>query len=240
MIPKTIHLCWFSGEDYPRLVKKCIKSWKQALPDYNIRLWDANSFDFSSVAFIEEAYKAKKWAFVADYIRIYALYTEGGLYLDSDVEVLKSFNKYLGHPFFSGTEPYIIDNKMYYDVEAAIMGAEAGHPFLKECLDEYSQIHFMGKEQETVCHLMSRLLEKYGYVAENKYQKLSNDVVIYPLDHYGNRYCFHNKTAIHWCQSSWLDTYYERGKLYYFAQKHGLMRQYQGFSELIKKTLHRK
>lgn len=235
MIPKTIHLCWFSGEDYPRLVKKCIKSWKKALPDYNIRLWDATSFDFNSVAFIEEAYKAKKWAFVADYIRLYALYSEGGLYLDSDVEVIKSFDKYLGHSFFSGTEPYIIDNKMYYDVEAAIMGAEAGHPFLKECLDEYSRLHFMGKEQETVCHLMSRLLEKHGYEAENKYQKLSNDVVIYPLDHYGNRYCFHNKTAIHWCQSSWLDSYYERGKLYYFAQKHNLMRQYETFSEIVNK-----
>lgn len=235
MIPKTIHLCWFSGDDYPKLVKRCIKSWKRKLSDFKIKLWDSNSFDFNSVPFVKEAVATKKWAFAADYIRLYALYTEGGIYLDSDVEVLKNFNQYLDNSFFIGTEPYIVDNKIYYDVEAAIMGAEAGHPFLKECLDEYGTMHFAGKEQETVCHLMARKAENYGYLAENRYQKLSNGMVIYPLDHYGNRYCFHNKTAIHWCQSSWLDTYYERGPVYYFAQKHDLMKQYQVVSELAKK-----
>ena len=96
-------------------------------------------------------------------------------------------------------------------------------------------MHFIGTEQETICHFMSRSLEKYGYVAENKYQELENSIVVYPLEHYGNRYCFHNKTAIHWCQSSWLDTYYERGPVYYFAQKHDLMKQYEAVSELAKK-----
>ena len=198
-------------------------------------LASSKNFDFSSVPFVKEAYEARKWAFVADYIRLYALYSEGGIYLDSDVEVLKNFDQYLKHPFFIGTEPYIVDNKIYYDVEAAIMGAEAGHPFLKECLDEYGTMHFAGNEQETVCHLMARKAEKYGYITENKHQELSNGVVVYPLDHYGNRYCFHDKTAIHWCQSSWLDTYYERGRLYYFAQKHDLMKQYESMGELIKK-----
>ncbi len=235
MIPKTIHYCWFSGDPYPDLVKRCIRSWKRILPEYKLRLWDSNSFDFNSVPFVKEAMDAKKYAFAADYIRLYALYTEGGIYLDSDVEVLKPFNCYLIHNFFSGTEPYIIKDKVYYDIEAAIMGAEAEHPFLKECLDQYAQMHFMGKEQETVCYLMSRLLTKQGYKAENILQELDNNIVIYPLDHYGHRYCFHNKTAIHWCQSSWLDTYYERGRLYYFAQKHNLMKQYEAFSELINK-----
>lgn len=235
MIPKTIHFCWFSGDEYPKLVNRCLKSWKKNLSDYTIRLWDANSFDFNKVPFVKEAIEAKKWAFAADYIRLYALYTEGGIYLDSDVEVLKNFDKYLNHKMFVGTEPYILNEKVFYDIEAAIMGAEKGHPFLRECLDEYNSMHYADKEQETICHLMARHLEKYGYMAENKYQEMSNDVVVYPLEHYGNRYSFHNKTAIHWCQSSWLDTYYERGRLYYFAQKHNLMKQYESIGELIKK-----
>lgn len=235
MIPRTIHFCWFSGSDYPKIVKRCINSWNQKLPDYKIKLWDSNSFDFNSVPFVKEAIADKKWAFAADYIRLYALYTEGGVYLDSDVEVKKSFNKYLNNAFFSGTEPYIIDNKVFFDIEAAIIGSQAGHPFLKECMEFYENSHYMGKEQETVCHLMSRLLGKYGYVAENKYQELKNNIVIYPMEHYGNRYCFHDKTAIHWCQSSWLDTYYERGPLYYFCQKNGLMKQYQKLSDFIKR-----
>lgn len=235
MIPKIIHYCWFSGDQYPKLVQKCLRSWQKHLPGYKMRLWDATSFDFNSVPFVKEAFEAKKWAFVADYIRLYALYTEGGIYLDSDVEVKKSFDNYLNNNLFVGTEPYIINDNIFYDVEAAIMGAEKGHPFLKECLDEYNNTSFGGKEQETICHLMARHLEKFGYVAENKYQELTNDVVVYPMEHYGNRYCFHDKTAIHWCQSSWLDTYRERGRLYYFAQKHNLMKQYELVSEFIRK-----
>lgn len=235
MIPKTIHFCWFSGDDYPKLVNRCLKSWKKKLPDYQIRLWDSNSFDFNSVPFVKEAINAKKWAFAADYIRLYALYNEGGIYLDSDVEVKKSFDKYLNNTFFAGTEPYIIDNNILYDIEAAIFGAEAGHPFLKECMEFYEKTHYIGHGQETVCHVMSRLLEKYGYEAINKKQKMTNNVVIYPMEHYGNRYCFHAKTAIHWCQSSWLENHVERGWLYYYAQKHNLIWLYNRLGSLFGK-----
>lgn len=235
MIPKIIHLHWFSGEEYPKLVRRCLRSWHKHLPDYKIRIWDSSSFDWQCVPYVQEAMDQRKWACVSDYIRLYSLYTEGGIYLDSDVEVLKSFDQYLHHSFFTGTEPYIVNDEIHYDLEAAIMGAEAGHPFLKECMDYYENSHYMGKDQDTVCHIMATHLEKYGYVAENRYQTTTNDITVYPLDHYGNRYCFHNKTAIHWCQSSWLDTYYERGRLYYFAQKHDLMKQYESMSELIKK-----
>lgn len=78
MIPKIIHFCWFSGDEYPSLVKNCIKTWRKKLPDYDIRLWDASSFDFSSVQYVKEALENKKYAFVSDYIRLYALYTYGG------------------------------------------------------------------------------------------------------------------------------------------------------------------
>ena len=177
MIPKTIRYCWFSGDQYPDLVKRCLRSWKQVMPDYTLQIWDGNSFDFDSVPFVKEAMAAKKYAFAADYIRLYALYTEGGIYLDSDVEVFKPFNSYLNNQFFSGTEPYIINNEIYYDIECAIMGSEKGHPFLKEILEYYNTIHFQPDNQETICHIAARLLEKYGYTSENKLYILSNGQV---------------------------------------------------------------
>lgn len=235
MIPKIIHFCWFSGAPYPKVVRKCLKSWKKRLPDYTVRLWDANSFDFNSVPYVKEGIAAKKWAVASDYVRLFALYSEGGIYLDSDVEVLKSFDNYLNHSFFTGTEPFIENGLIKYDIEAAIIGSEKGHPFLKECLDYYQTVHYTPENHTTVCKAIIPILEKYGYRPENIFQEMSNGVVVYPLEHYGNRYCFHNKTAIHWCQSSWLDTYRERGRLYYFCQKHNLMRQYNKLSSWLKR-----
>lgn len=222
MIPQIIHYCWFSGDPYPDLVKRCIRSWKQLLPNYRLRPWDGNSFDFNSVSFVREAMDAKKYAFAADYIRMYALYTEGGLYLDSDVEVFKPFDPFLKNSFFTGTEPYIVDDKIYYDLECAIMGSEKGHPFLKEALDLYQNMHFDIDNPLTICHALVPILEKYGYNSENKLYHLSNDVTIYPLDHIHDKYSFYDKSAIHWCQGSWLD-YPEKSRLYYFCSRNGLM-----------------
>lgn len=222
MIPKIIHYCWFSSDPYPDLVKRCLRSWQRLLPEYKLRLWDADSFGFNSVPFVKEAMAAKKYAFAADYIRLYALYTEGGIYLDSDVEVFKSFDPFLNNTFFTGTEPYIIDDKVYYDLECAIMGSEKGHPFLKEALDLYNELHLDLENPLTICHALVPILEKYGYLSENKLYNLSNGVTIYPLDHIHDKYSFYDKSAIHWCQGSWLD-YPEKSRLYYFCQRNGLM-----------------
>lgn len=222
MIPKTIHYCWFSGDPYPDLVKRCIRSWKRMLPDYKLRLWDGNSFDFDSVPYVKEGMAAKRWAVASDYIRLYALYTEGGIYLDSDVEVFKTFNSFLNNSFFTGTEPYIIDNKIYYDLECAIIGSEKGHPFLKEALNHYNSIHYNPDNHQTVCIILAQLLSKYGYTFENKQYNISNDVTVYPLDHIHDKYSFYDKSAIHWCQGSWLD-FPEKSRLYYFCQRNGIM-----------------
>ena len=85
MIPKIIHYCWFSGEKKPRLIRRCIRSWKKILPEYEIRCWDAKSFDFDSVPYVKEAFRLKKWAFVSDYLIFYAFYKYGGIYLVTDV-----------------------------------------------------------------------------------------------------------------------------------------------------------
>ena len=228
MIPKTIHYCWFSGEPYPDLVRRCLRSWRRMLPDYKLRLWDGGSFDFDSVPYVREAMAAKKYAFAADYVRLYALYTEGGVYLDSDVEVFKPFDAFLKNSFFTGTEPYIVDNKVFYDLECAIMGSEKGHPFLKEALDYYNNAHFtpvaadLQSDQLTICHALVPILEKYGYTSQNKHYSLSNGVTVYPLDHMHDKYSFYDKSAIHWCQGSWLN-YPEKSRLYYFCARNGLM-----------------
>jgi hypothetical protein len=105
-IPKTIHYCWLSGERMTSDTKKCIRSWKRCMPGYELVLWDGQKFDIDSHIFVKEAYQAKKWAFASDYIRLYALYTYGGIYLDTDVYVLKSFNDFLETGFFSAVEFY--------------------------------------------------------------------------------------------------------------------------------------
>ena len=96
MIPKKIHYCWFSGDKKPVSIERCIESWKRVMPDYEIKEWDGNSFDFDSVLFVKQAIEARKWAFASDYVRLYALHTEGGIYLDSDVEVFKRFDCFYG------------------------------------------------------------------------------------------------------------------------------------------------
>ena len=105
MIPKKIHFCWMSGDPYPAKIKRCMKTWRRVMPDYEIKLWNAQNFDVEGAPdYVREAIRQRKWAFAADYIRMYALYHEGGIYLDSDVLVLKPFDDLLNHSFMSSLE----------------------------------------------------------------------------------------------------------------------------------------
>lgn len=136
MIPKIIHLCWLSGDPYPPKIAKCLNSWKKYLPDYEVILWDTNRFDLNSSIWVKQAFENRKFAFAADYIRFYALYNMGGIYLDSDVEVLKTFDDLLDLPYFVGAEKAGTP-------EAAIMGAEKGCDWIKQCLDYYDSRSFV-------------------------------------------------------------------------------------------------
>lgn len=136
MIPKKIHFCWLSGDEYPPLIKHCIETWKQILPDYELILWDTHRFDVNSVPWVKEAYEAKKYAFAADYIRLYAVYTEGGIYLDSDVEMLKTFDDLLHNNSFVGFEAAT------GFIEAAIFGSEAGSVWCQKAMQFYHDKHF--------------------------------------------------------------------------------------------------
>lgn len=136
MIPKIIHLCWLSGDPYPEDIQKCLDSWKKHLPDYDVWLWDTNRFDINSTIWTKQAFEKRKYAFAADYIRLFALYNYGGIYLDSDVLVYKSFDELLMLPYFIGQD---------YErcFEAAVIGAEKGCDWIGKILEYYKNRHFV-------------------------------------------------------------------------------------------------
>ena len=103
-IPKIIHYCWFGRGEKPEIVKRCINSWKENLKDYEIIEWNENNFDININNYVKEAYENKKYAFVSDYVRVYALYNMGGIYFDTDVEVFKSLDEFLQEDSFWGFE----------------------------------------------------------------------------------------------------------------------------------------
>lgn len=245
MIPKVIHYCWFSNERKPVLIQHCIKSWKRIMPDYQIKCWDHNSFDFDSVPFVKEAIERRKWAFAADYVRLYALYTEGGIYLDSDVEVFKRFDCFINNDFFAGTEIRTPDGKTF-TIEAGIMGAKAGHLYLKQCMDYYQNRHFIlpnGEIDQTVLpDICANILSSYGY----KYQDITatfafplsstteqHSVTIYNSDVFANKYKLDkngkrnnlNYYARHHNTSYWM--YTNRGKLFHFCKNWNIEPLYQ-------------
>ena len=136
MIPKIIHYCWLSGDEFPPLIQKCIDTWKEQLPDYEFILWDTNKFKLENNIWVKQAFESKKYAFAADYIRLYAVYNYGGIYLDTDIEVLQSFNNLLERPYIAGAEGLGI-------IEAGVFGAEKNSTWVKQCLDYYDGKSFI-------------------------------------------------------------------------------------------------
>lgn len=136
MIPKKIHYCWLSGDPYPPKIQHCINSWHKILPDYEFVLWDTHRFPLEQSVWVKEAFETKMYAFAADFIRLYAIYHEGGIYLDCDVEVIKRFDNLLHLPYFIGEEA-LPDR-----IEVAAFGAEEGTPWVKQVLDYYECKHF--------------------------------------------------------------------------------------------------
>ncbi|EJX11040.1 polysaccharide biosynthesis protein CpsM(V) [gut metagenome] len=243
MIPKVIHYCWLSGDPFPSNIKNCMDSWKKVMPDYEWKVWNTKNFDIHAVPYVREAFEKQKWAFAADYIRMYALYTEGGIYLDSDVKILKPFDDFLPYSFFSSLEyhPSQIEKCGVRDlineegvrikdeyvsgiqIQAAVMGAEAGNPFVKEVLDWYAGEHFLKADGSIRTDLLSpqiyaRIAEKYGFRYLDKEQDLQGNMKIFPSEIFaGNK---HERTsrsyAVHLCAHSWHPSFKEKmGKFFH-------------------------
>ena len=195
MIPRIIHLCWLSGDPYPEPIKKCIESMYEKLPNYEIKIWTRENFDLDSVQWVREAFEAKKYAYAADYIRFWTLYNYGGIYLDSDVEVLKTFDDFLNHKSFFGFE--------YINIpEAAVMGAEKDVAWIKRCLDWYDGKSFFEKDGEmrrqVVPHLVKLAVEAhYNTVINDRDEVIDfGDLVIYPHSYFSPKNYFTEKIEL--------------------------------------------
>ena len=185
MIPKIIHYCWFGKGEKNERVKHCIESWKKYLPDYEIIEWNENNFDINYNDFTKNAYANKKWAFVSDVARLWVLYNEGGIYMDTDVEVYQSLDQFLNEEGFTGFED------VHYPVTATL-GAVKGNPVIKMMLDYYDCIDFTLyddwhdyiKFQETNTCIMSNILSLLGIDRDNNAIQRIKHFTIYPQSYF--------------------------------------------------------
>ena len=178
MISKIIHYCWFGPNDFPDLEKKCMETWKKLKPEYEFMFWNEDTFDINSVPYVREAYKKGKYAFVSDYVRMYALYNYGGIYLDTDVEVIDKLEEFLNNIAFIGFENRTM-------IGTGIIGAEKKSKLFKEMLKYYQKHHFIDKkgniDTTTNVQIISRILSGQGFIPQNSEQILEQ-IHIYPRD----------------------------------------------------------
>ncbi|MDH1365257.1 glycosyltransferase [Acinetobacter johnsonii] len=170
MIPKKIHYCWFGGKEYTALIEKCMKTWSEHFPDWEFILWNESNSPLAH-PFVSRALKDKKYAFVADYVRCYALYEHGGVYLDTDVEVIKNFDNLLRYNVFLGSECKNVDN-----YNCAVMGSIKGEDFLYEMLKYYDN----SKEYIPIPIIASEIIKK---IPHDNYGLFNSDF-FYPYNPY--------------------------------------------------------
>lgn len=209
MIPKIIHYIWFGPNPYPPKIKKCIESWKKHLPDYQFMLWNEETFDIeNSCDFVRQAYEHKKYAFVSDYVRLWALYKFGGIYLDTDIEIVKPFSEI----FFDNNVVLGTDESGYL---TALMMAEKESSYIGDCMNAYHFTSFVDENGQfnmevNNTSLQNRLLD-YGYRIVNEEQFLKDNIHIYPDDFFhcrsltsGKLNITGNSYAIHWHTITWV------------------------------------
>ncbi len=206
MIPKIIHYCWFGGKRKPEKVQKNIKTWRFHMPDYELKEWNEDNFKIGSACdFVKEAYAAKKWAFVSDYVRLMALYEYGGIYLDTDVEVFKSFDDLLDHHM-----ALCFESKDY--IATSTILCEKGNPFIRRFMHWYDRRSFIRKDGSlklnmTNVRILTKLLKKDGLACNGKEQKVG-DILILPQKYFSPNnflnvfgkyhsvnYCYHHADA---------------------------------------------
>lgn len=183
MIPKTIHLCWFSGDPYPVEIKVCIDSWKRLLPDYNIRIWNEQDARAIGSDFINEALDARVWAFAADVVRFYAIYTEGGLYMDSDIFLYRRPDEIMSHSGFVTTIELAEKQHITWGLQAAFFAGEKGNGFCAAMLEYYNRQHFIledGTHYNAISpRVMLNVAKQWGFQYVDKLQQLDG-LTIYP------------------------------------------------------------
>lgn len=207
-IPNTIHYCWFGGKEKPDIVKRCLDSWKKHLHDYEIIEWNESNFNITQNAYVKQAYDSRKYAFVSDYVRVYALYNYGGIYLDTDVEVFKSFDDLLHHESFWGFEQGNF-------VATSTIGATKENPLIKLFLDSYESRTFIRDDgsfdELTNVATVTSILKDMGLKRDGNYQEIKDIGAFYPqsffspYDYINCRSMKNENTyAMHHFYKSWL------------------------------------
>lgn len=236
MIPKIIHYCWFGGNPLPELAQKCIASWKKFLPDYEIKEWNESNYDVRKIPYTAQAYDAKKYAFVSDYARFDILYQYGGVYFDTDVEVIKDLRPIIEKGAFigveKGTRPFL----------AAGLGiaSPAASGIYREILDSYQSEQFVKEDGslnlKTVCERVSFIFAKHGFFESDNMQYVA-DTFIYPSEYFcpknfdtGNLEITENTYSIHHYDGSWMPPYI-------VAQQQAKIRFYRRFGKNIFSSL---
>ena len=208
MIPKVIHYCWFGKKEKPDIVEMCINSWKKFLPEYEIIEWNEENFDVDSYPFTKEAYSIGNYAFVSDYVRVYVLYHYGGVYLDTDTEILGSLDRFLSQSSFWGFE-----EKNF--IATSIIGSECKNELIKDFLDYYDNLSLYDecghKKKFTNVLVITELLKNRGIILDGTLQTIDGVATIYPQDYfspYDYINCYMKKTdnsvAVHHFYKSWL------------------------------------
>lgn len=233
MIPKIIHYCWFGRGPLPELAQKCIASWKKYLPDYEIKEWNEDNFDVNIIPYTAEAYQAKKYAFVSDYARFWILYQYGGIYFDTDVEVIRPIDDIVERGNFMGFEtdpkPQLKEDASEASVAPGLgLGVNPGLGLIKKMLDFYEGRHFEfvpgGIGQLTIVHIATEVLLKSGLKLQQGIQQVDN-IWIYPAEYFcpinlktDRIHVKPNTRTIHHYAGTWQDKHFS-------------------FKELIKKVL---
>jgi len=230
MIPKKIHYCWFGKAPLTEEAKKCINSWKKFMPDYEIIRWDESNFDIGFCNYTQQAYECKKWAFVSDVARFYILYNHGGIYFDTDVELIKSLEPILLKGGFMGAENFVDKIAEGQSQKIAIapglglavnpglgLAVNPGLGLYKEILSYYENVDFLDKtgkfNNKTIVHITTEILKKHGLKDINEIQKI-DQISIYPNEYFcpldqdtGKLVITDNTYSIHWYSASWQSNY---------------------------------
>ena len=182
MIPRIIHYCWFGRGEMPELAKNCIASWHRYMPEWEYKLWNEDNFDVNTVPYTKEAYEARKFAFVSDYVRLWALEREGGIYLDTDVEVFKPFDDLLDHKAFAGFE-----GSKYLPLGTCVMASEPHGDWVAEMLEAYQGRHFLKSDRTpdmtTNVQFITAKMHENGFLQNGKEQDY-RDLHVFPVDYF--------------------------------------------------------
>lgn len=215
MIPKVIHYCWFGRKPLPVSAQKCIDSWRKFLPNYEIKEWNEDNFDVNIIPYTQQAYEARKFAFVSDYARFWILYHEGGLYFDIDVEVIKSLDNIIERGPFMGIETSASWEGKPMVAPGLGLGIEAGHPFYENMLRAYDHLEYRKADgsfdNTTIVSYTTRELYAHGMVASESLQEVDG-IWIYPADFFcpmdsttGITTITKRTVSIHHYDCSWMD-----------------------------------